>query len=51
MLDRLLRHPIAIQVEGTCCRVRDHAALIRKHVHTDAQIMSPPKKAPRWVTQ
>lgn len=42
LLDRLLHHAVVVQIEGSSYRMREHAALVPKHVRARATINPPP---------
>jgi len=42
LLDRLLRHAVVIQIEGSSYRLRQHAHLVPEHVRSKALITPPP---------
>lgn len=42
LLDRLLHHAAAVQIEGASHRLRQHAGLVPEHVRANASIMPPP---------
>ena len=48
LLDRLLHHAVAIQIEGSSYRLRQHADLMPEHVRSKALINAPiPAPPPR----
>jgi dihydropteroate synthase len=42
LLDQLLHHAVAIQIEGASYRLRAHADLTPEHVRSNAPIAPPP---------
>src|SRR6266568_1859156 len=42
LLDRLLHHPVVVQIEGSSYRMRQHADLVPEHVRASSPLHPPP---------
>lgn len=47
LLDSLLHHAVAVQIEGSSYRLRQHAKLMPEHLKSEAAITPPSAAAPR----
>ena len=48
LLDRLLHHPVVVQIEGSSYRMREHAALLPENIRDNTAVnSSPPKRRGR----
>ena len=47
LLDRLLRHAIVIQIDGSIYRLRRHGNLLPEHVRSTANLSPPAPEVPK----